>query len=135
MLMRRNKPFTAFDRLFDEMFSLPTERYTLALDVVEHEKEYVVTTPIAGVSPEHIEVKLDDDVLTISAEVQEETNQENARTLIKERRYGKFSRSLRFGLPVDGDNIQADYENGVLKVSVPKAEASQPKRIAIKTSR
>jgi HSP20 family protein len=94
-----------------------------------------VSSPIPGVDPEAIEVKLDDDVLTISAEVNETRNDENERTLIRERRYGKFSRSLRFGLPVEGDKIEADYTNGVLKVHVPKAEASQPKKISVKYSK
>lgn len=131
MLMRRPRA-TMIDRLFDEMFAMPTERYTLPLDVVEQENAYVVTTPVAGVDPEHIDVKLDDDVLTISAEVNEETTQDGARALIRERRYGKFSRSIRFGLPVNGEGIEADYNNGVLKITVPKAEASQPKKITIR---
>lgn len=132
MLMRRPRA-SLIDRMFEDMFSsMPMERFTLPLDVIERENEYVVTTTIAGVNPEDIEVKLDDDVLSISAEIHEESKDENERTLIRERRYGKFSRSIRFGLPVQGENIEADYDKGVLTLRVPKAEASQPKRINVK---
>lgn len=134
MIMRRPRN-TFIDRVFEDMFSnAPIERFTLPLDVVERENDYVVTTTIAGVNPEDIEVKLDDDVLAISAEVREENTDENARALIRERRYGKFSRSIRFGLPVQGENIEAHYDKGVLTLSIPKAEASQPKRISVKYS-
>lgn len=135
MLMRKPQArgTNLFERFFDDAMMAPTfHNTTLALDVVEKEHEYVVTSPVAGVDPEHIDIKLDDDVLTITAEVNETTNEENTRTLIRERRYGKFSRSLRFGLPVQGDAIEADFNNGLLTVRVPKAEASQPKKISVK---
>jgi HSP20 family protein len=132
MLMRRPRTNNLIERFFEDAMTPNFQNTTLALDVVEHENEYVVSSPIPGVDPENIEVKLDDDVLTISAEVNAENTQENARTLIRERRYGKFSRSLRFGLPVQGEAIDADYVNGVLTVRIPKAEASQPKKITVK---
>jgi len=135
MLMRRPRTSSLIERFLDEAMSFPNQSVTLALDVVERETDYVVTTPIPGVDPEHIEVKLDDDVLTITAEVHEPARQENERVLIRERRYGRFSRSLRFGLPVQGDKIEADYTNGLLTITVPKAEASQPKKISIRTSK
>lgn len=137
MLMRRPRSNNMIERFFEDAMtnSALSQSVTLPLDVVERENEYVVTSPIPGVNPENIEVKLDDDVLTITAEMNEDRNEETERSLIRERRYGKFSRSLRFGLPVQGDNIEADYENGILKVHVPKAEASQPKKINVKTTR
>jgi HSP20 family protein len=136
MLMRRPRTNSLIERFFDEALATPTfHNATLAMDVVERENEYIVTSPIAGVNPENIEVKLDDDVLTITAEIHEENRQENERTLVRERRYGKFSRSLRFGLPVEGEKIEADYTNGLLTVHVPKAEASQPKRINVRHSK
>lgn len=137
MLIRRPRSNNMIERFFEDAMTNPSlsQNVTLALDVVERENEYVVSSPIPGVNPEHIEVKLDDDVLTITAEINEERNDETERTLIRERRYGKFSRSLRFGLPVQGDRIEADYTNGILKVHVPKAEASQPKKINVRHSK
>lgn len=133
MLLRRPRTNNLIERFFDDAMNASVhQNTTLSLDVVERENEYVVSSPIPGVDPEAIEVKLDDDVLTISAEINQLHNDEIERTLIRERRYGKFSRSLRFGLPVKGDQIEADYTNGVLSVHVPKAEASQPKKISVK---
>ena len=126
----------AIDRLFDE--SWRTVRPTvgtnvLPLDVYETDTAYVVYSTLPGTDSDKINISLDDDVLTISAELAKPAfdEKENTRVLLSERGYGKFNRSVRLGLPVDNDKIEAAYENGVLKLALPKAAQAQPKQIRV----
>lgn len=130
---------TAMDRLFEDTWRTvrPVAAGSgLVLDVYETDSKYIIYTAIPGVEPGQISVSLDDDVLTISGEVAQPAfgENENARVLLYERTYGKFTRSVRLGVPVDGDKIEAAYENGVLKLTVPKAPQAQPKVIPVHVS-
>jgi HSP20 family protein len=130
---------TVMDHLFEDTWRSVRPAVAgsgLALDVYESDAKYTIFTAIPGVEPGQISVSLDDDVLTISGEVAQPVfaENENARALLFERTYGKFARSVRLGVPVDSDNIEAAYENGVLKLSVPKAPQAQPKLIPIRVS-
>ncbi len=121
------------DRLMDSFFNdyADTERFGLAVDVAEHDNEFAITAAIPGVKAEDLHITLDKDVLTIQAETKAEEIQEGSRYHLRERRYGAYSRSLRFPVPVDSDKIAAGYEDGVLTVHVPKAEVVKPRRIAV----
>lgn len=130
----------AMDRLFDENWR--TVRPTvagnnLALDVYETDAGYVIFTALPGVTPEAINVSMEDDVLTISGEVAQPVfdEKDNARALIQERTTGKFTRSIRVNTPVDADKIEAAYENGLLKLTLPKTPAAQPRLIPVKASK
>ena len=126
----------ALDRLFDDawrsIFAEQPTSYSLALDLDEHDTAYVLKANLPGVDPEKISIRLEDDVLTIEAELNEETEKKEGRALVRERRYGKFSRSVRLPQLVDGDAIEATYENGVLQLNVPKLPEIQPKQITVK---
>lgn len=144
MLMRRTPGNRWLDRwvedVRDELRGMMTPfgeteldgDFSLALDVDENDNAYHVKTAIPGVKPEDIQVRLHDNVLTISAEIQDEHEEENGKRIIRERRYGKYARSVRFPVPVKSDEVEAEYENGVLMLSVPKSEAVQPRQIEIK---
>ena len=129
---------SAMDRLFDETWrpyfdNRENGLNSLALDVHENDQAYTVTTEMPGVSAEHIQVKLDGDFLLIDGEIPEQTvEEEGTRTLMRERRYGRFSRRIRLPLPVDSDKVEASYENGVLKLTLPKSEAVQPRQIPVR---
>lgn len=143
MLMRRTTPRNWMDRFFDDMrhelgnFE-PLEEFagewSLALDVDENDDSYVVTTPIPGVKADDIHVSLHDNVLTISAEIEDSHKEESngGKRVIQERRYGKYSRSVRFPMPVKSDKVDADYDNGVLTLTVPKSEEVKPRTISVK---
>lgn len=136
MLIRRTP--NVFDRFFDDMnrsIAETNSQIALALDVHETEDNYVVSADVPGVSAEDIDIHLDDNVLTISAETNYEHQEEKGNALLQERRYGKFSRSLRFPVQVNGEAVEADYDNGVLTVTVPKAEEVKPRRIAVKAAK
>ena len=78
-----------------------------ALDVEENADAYIVRANLPGVSQDDISVNIHDDVLTISAETASEASDEDSKVLIRERRFGKFSRSLRFPTNVDGDAVRS----------------------------
>lgn len=129
----------AIDHLFDDTWRTVRPMKsgkTLPLDVYETDSGYVVYTALPGIDPNQIKVSLDDDVLTISGELSQPAfdEKENSRVLLFERIYGKFSRSVRLGLPVDSDKIEAFFDNGVLKLSLPKAPQVQPKQIPVRAA-
>ncbi len=122
---------------FDRLFNLPSDgeerrRFGLALDVTENEDGYSVKASVPGINPDDIEITLEDNVLSIKGELSSEEEKEGEQYHIRERHYGSFSRSIRFPVMVNGDAVDANYEHGVLTLSVPKVEEVKPKRITIK---
>ena len=136
MIVRTRNPHF---RLFDEL--LHDARPWLArgefgsrapaLDVDETQSAYSVRAELPGYAQEDISVNLHDDVLTVAGETQAEERAEDSRALIRERRQGKFSRSLRFANAVDADAVEATFENGVLSITLPKADHIQPRQIPV----
>lgn len=134
-----------FDRMLETPFfrmglSLPN-RYAdtpgywgLAVDVAEQDENFIVKASIPGINPEDLEITFEDNVLTIQGEVKSDETIEEANYHMRERRYGRFSRSLRFPTIVNSNAVVAEYENGVLTLTVPKAEEVKPKKIAVKVN-
>ena len=103
-----------------------------AVDMYQTDDAVVVKSAIPGIKPEDIDISITGDTLTIKGEtrVEEEVNEENY--IRRERRYGSFCRSLALPLPVVTDKAEAEFENGVLTLTLPKAEEVKPKAIKIK---
>jgi HSP20 family protein len=102
------------------------------LDVIEREDEFLVKAELPGVKKDDIEVSLEDGVLTITAETKSETEEkEGERVIRQERRYGKYLRSLRLGKEIDERKVKAAYKDGVLELTLPKAEEVKPKKISV----
>jgi HSP20 family protein len=130
----------AVDRLFDTTFglsSLTTQPVTwgLALDVIEKDDEFLVKASIPGINPDDLEITFTDNVLTIKGETKAEEEFKDANYHLRERRFGSFARSISLGSRIVADKIQANYENGVLTLHLPKAEEVKPKRITIKPTK
>lgn len=131
----------AMDRLFEESVVRPGSRLMaphgtvidLALDMYETENELVVTAALPGVKPEDVEVTITGDALCIKGETRAETKEEKANYLRQERRYGAFARTVALTTPVQADKAEAKFKDGVLTLSIPKAEEAKPKTIKIKT--
>jgi HSP20 family protein len=125
------------DRLFDSALSgsqgdwHPTS-WDLALDVVENPDEYVVKASLPGINPDDLDITFTNNTLTIKGEVKEDQEFNQAQYHVRERRYGTFSRSISLPSGIESDRISANYENGVLRLHLPKAEEIKPKRIQIK---
>ena len=128
-----------FDRMF-EGFLRPIrvveeaagENLIPAMDVKERDGEYVIKTELPGVKKEDVSITLENGVLTISGETKSETEEkEGERLLRQERRYGKYTRSLRLGAQIDEKGVKANYKDGVLELILPKAEEVKPKKITV----
>lgn len=143
----RGDPFLAFrqemDRLFDTFFA-PAQfgrlgggaasfPFNPAIDVTENDKEVRVRAELPGVEEKDIDVSLDGDVLTIRGEKREEHTEDGDRRRFVETSYGSFERSLRLPFEPEGEEIKANFKDGVLTVTVQKpAELTRPsKRIPI----
>jgi HSP20 family protein len=94
----------------------------------------VLKAELPGMKVDDIEIEVDDNVLTLKGERTFEEKIDDERYYRVERRYGSFQRSLALPQGVKADEIQATYEDGVLQVTVPKAEAEKPKRIEVKAA-
>lgn len=137
--------FNEFDRAFDMPFyrsrwGMPLRAnevvgsWGLALDVAEQGDNFTVKASLPGINADDLNVTLEDNVLTIQGEMKEDETIEELNYHIRERRTGSFSRSVRFPVPVEAGKVEADFENGVLTLTIPKAEAVKPKRIEVKAA-
>jgi HSP20 family protein len=101
-------------------------------DVVETEREIRVHVEMPGLKRNHIEVDVENNVLTIRGEKREErTEGQEGRYHLAERRYGTFARSFVLPRDVDADSIQAAFEDGVLTVRIPKSEKARRRKIDV----
>ena len=147
MALTRWQPFqemaalrNAMDRLFEESFGRPlrlaeTVGVFLPLDLYEEADKYVVEVSLPGVRPEDVEISLRGNALTISGKLPAGEEAKGRTYLLRERASGEFTRTITLPVEVDSDKVEAVSENGVLRLSLPKAPSYQPKRIAIKASR
>ena len=122
------------DRLFSDAWNNKRAQSgsLLALDVHEIDEAYHVVANLPGVSDENISINIHEGVLTISAALEQEDIDENARVLLRERSTGKFSRSVKLAQPIAIDDVEATYEDGVLALVLPKVPEVQPKSIQVK---
>ena len=105
------------------------------MDVSETDKEVRLKAELPGVTDKDIEVSLDDDVLTIRAEKRQERREEREGVHVSERAFGTFQRSVRLPFPVNADQVKAAFENGVLTVTLPKAQPEEKiRRIQVQGS-
>jgi HSP20 family protein len=128
------------DRLFDEPFSALGEGmqpfmsgWSPALDLYEDRDNLTVKAELPGMKKEDIEISLHDGVLTLSGERKDEQNRHEGDIHRSERFVGKFQRTLTLPTPVEADKVKASYKDGILTVTLPKAETAKPKQIQIKT--
>jgi HSP20 family protein len=126
------------DRLFESpSFRLSRGRASRfpAVNVWTNESEgVIVSAELPGVSPEAIDITVTADTLTISGSRAPEDLPEGAQYHRRERYCDEFSRSVQLPYTVDTDQVEAAVENGVLKITLPRAEAEKPRQISVKTS-
>ena len=107
----------------------------LAMDVYETENELVVESSLPGVKPDEVDISVVGNLLTIKAETkQEEAKEDKVKYHCRERRHGIYRRSVLLPMDVDANKAEAVFENGVLKLTLPKSEAHKPRKIAINKS-
>lgn len=106
------------------------------IDVYQTDNEVVVEASMPGVKADDIDISVTGDTLTMRGEVREEKEVEGERDYhLRERRYRRFARSLTLPSTVDADKAQAEMDNGILILRIPKAEEAKPKQITVKTKK
>jgi HSP20 family protein len=115
----------------ERLFASPLADWAPVLDVYEDKDNFVVQTELPGLKREDINVSLQDGVLVISGERKTEEKRNEGEIRRQERFYGKFQRTLTLPAPVAADKVKAQYKDGVLTVTVPKAEEAKPKKIDV----
>ncbi|NCF75135.1 MAG: Hsp20 family protein [Xanthomonadaceae bacterium] len=113
-------------------FLTQTKGFTPAIDVYQDKNNVIVETPLPGVDPDKVDISIENDVLTIKGESEYKKEIDEKDYYRKEVRHGSFYRNIALPAHVLGDKADADYENGILKIKIPKAEESKPKTIKIK---
>ena len=126
------------DRLFEDTFGRDAARvsgWTPAVDVREDNNEIALEIELPGIKPSEVEVTAENGVLTIRGEKQSTMREETeGRYHVVERSYGSFLRSFQLPQGVDDNRIEAEFQDGLLIVRVPKAALPQPRRIEIRNS-
>ncbi len=124
------------NRLFNDAFERTGEQSNLsawapAVDIYETEHELVVKADLPDVDPKDLDIRVENNILTIRGErkFEKKVNEENY--LRVERAYGSFARSFTLANTVNTDAIKADYQNGVLTLTIPKREEAKPKQVKV----
>ena len=140
--IRRANPFgdllslrQAMDRLFEESFVNPTwqfgEGQIVPLDVHQDEDAVTVVAQLPGVKPEDVEITVEGETLTIAGDTTRKSTEDAGQALLQEIRRGKFMRTLTLPVGLEADKATATFEDGVLTLRIPKAEAAKPRQIKI----
>lgn len=126
----------AMGRAFDETRRSTTSDAAnlLALDVHETSEAYTVVASLPGLTADDIQITLHEGNLSITGEIKATSTTEDARMLINERTYGKFSRTLNMPQVIDTEKVDANFENGVLTLTLPKLPNAQPRQIPVRGS-
>ena len=126
----------AMDRLFEDSFvglpHLKVNGRDFPMDMYQEKDNLVVKAALPGVKPEELDITIADDILTIRGEHKEEQETKEDDYLYRERYYGAFSRSVAIPMEVKSDKAAATFEEGVLTLTLPKADEIKPKRVKIK---
>jgi len=140
---RLEQPFrgaTTLQEQFNHMFGNGLPRtgeesnltpWAPAVDIFETENELVVNADLPGVNPEDLDIRVENNIVTIRGERKFENKVNEENYLRVERAYGSFSRSFSLANSVNSEAIKADYQNGVLTLSIPKREEAKPKQIKV----
>ncbi|MCS7062240.1 MAG: Hsp20/alpha crystallin family protein [Anaerolineae bacterium] len=148
-MIRRYDPFAEaislrnmMDRLMESAFVNPAQWLSgsagfdaPAIDVIENADGYVIKAALPGWKPENVEITFENGVLTLCGEVKEEEERKDdtARYHVREIRHSSFARQVSLPTEVEADKAKAEFENGVLTLTLPKAEVVKPKQIKIST--
>ena len=150
MLVRRAVPYrdlshlrTQVDDLFNRRFMSffdgadngeTMANWTPAMDVIENEDSVLLRAELPGLSEQDVEINVENNTLSLKGEKKLEHSEEDGHYRRVESRYGSFYRSFSLPNSVDQDKIDAHFVNGVLEISLPKAEQAKPKKIAVKVN-
>lgn len=119
------------EQMANNMFRRPDTHRHIHVDLSEDEKTYTLQAVLPGVDQDKLGVDFADGVLTIKAETQAGEDTENIRYHLRERYYGAYERSFRFPSMIDAEAIEANYQNGILTLVLPKTQTVKSHRIRV----
>ena len=124
------------NRLFNESFGRTAQEASITtwappVDIYETEQELVVKADLPDIDPKDLDIRVENNILTIGGERKFEKKVEEKNYMRVERSYGGFSRSFSLASTVNTEAIKADYKNGVLTLTIPKREEAKPKQIKV----
>ena len=133
LMTTRNNAVSDFDTFFDDMFgNWGVKNSTIpSVDVFEDEKAYYLEAELPGYTVDDVNIHVEKHVLHISSEKVNE-KKENKKFLVRERGYVKFDRSFTLPEGINEDQIEAEFNNGVLTITLPKTPVEKPKKIEVK---
>ena len=131
----------AMDRLFDDAFTRPfslsreggSAWSSPAIDMFQTDKEVVVKAALPGIKADEVQINVTGDILTLRGEMKHVEEKKDKSWHIREHRWGAFERSLRLPTVVIADKAKADFDNGILTITMPKSEEVKPKTITVRT--
>ena len=130
----------AMDHLFDDAFTRPfslmrdggSNWASPAIDMYQTDNDVVVKAALPGIKADEVQINVTGDILTIRGETKQEDEKSDKAWHIREQRWGAFERSVRLPTGVVSDKAKADFDNGILTITLPKSEAVKPKTITVK---
>ena len=131
----------AMDRLFDDAFTRPfslmreggSNWSSPTIDMYQTDNEVVVKAALPGIKADEVQINVTGDILTIKGEMKHEEEKKDKSWHIREHRWGAFERSVQLPTGVIADKAKADFDNGILTITLPKSEEVKPKTITVKT--
>ena len=146
-MIDRDSFLTPFDKMFDQMIesqfpdvvkSVGVKPYAGSaypkVNVYEYEDKIGIVAEIPGLDKKQLDVDVEDGILTIAGDKHSSFNDEGAKVIRRELKQSSFRRSFELGELLDGDNISANFKDGILSVSIPKIEPEKPKKHSVKIS-
>lgn len=131
-MLVRTDPFRQFDRLAEQVFGTVARPAAMPMDAWRDGHDFVVEFDLPGIEPDSIDLDVERNVLTVRAERKPSTGPE-VELVASERPRGVFSRQVILGDTLDPERIEAAYNSGVLRLTIPIAEKAKPRKIAIST--
>lgn len=125
------EPWEEMNKTMEDWMPFGSTGFVPAIDVYQTEDAVVVETPLAGVDPEKVSISIENDILTIEGSMEKKSEVEEKNYYRKEMRSGSFHRAVALPVAVEGDQAKADFENGVLKINIPKSEKAKPRSIKV----
>lgn len=124
------------DRLFEQAF-VPSlladgDRYWPPMDIRESDDAFAVSCALPGVKPEDVHISVENQTLSIRGQFRDESEDQEGEVLYRERKFGSFNRQIQLPTRVEAEKADATFTDGILRLSLPKAEETKPRRIEIK---
>jgi HSP20 family protein len=134
-LLVRTEPYRDLDRFLQQLLVDPARRVTamgMPMDAYRKEDQFLLQFDLPGVDPDSIELTVDNNTLTVKAERHAPPLSDGVEALVAERAHGTFTRHVLLGNELDVNHVDASYNEGVLTLTIPVAEAAKPRRIEVR---